>query len=195
MSLGFPGVLNPSPVLAANVLGGSVVAFPECLWKDAKAMPGICAIPPRCPPYPLPSQDPQFGLGRGWEGSATQFIQGTPPKGLVASAWALPIAQSHLRVQISCSGTKPILNVCWKPQVGTPWKQNQKLKAVRLGESWIWLELHCSGHFLPKSQRKASLVCATLAHCGAENALSDGVPHWQFLAFPVAVEQARGDSE
>lgn len=157
--------------------------------------PGVLLTPHR---GLLPSPEPQFGLGRGWEVSATQFIQGTPSKGLVATAWALPIAQFHLRVQISCSGTKPILDVCWKPQVGTPWKQNQKLKAVRLGESWIWLELHCSGYFLPKSQRKASLVCATLAHCGAENALSDGVPYWQFLApssFPLAEEQAGGDSE
>lgn len=116
MSLGFPGVPNPSPVLSANVLWGSVVTFPESFWKDAEAIPGICAIPPRSPSsHPhrglSPSQHPHFGLGRGWGVSATQFMQGTPPEGVVATAWTLPTAQSHLRVQTSLCGRNSILDV------------------------------------------------------------------------------------
>lgn len=177
--------------------------FCEAVWwhfQSSGKMPGQCLgfVPfqPGVPPHVLPEgwchhRIPSLAWEEAGRSQPPSSSRGHTPG---SGSHCLGSASSPMPPEgaTSHSARSPSWICAANHRLELPESSTRELKTVRLGESWIWLELHCSGHFLPKSQRKASLVCASLAHGGAENALSDGVPDWHFLApssFPLAPMQ------
>lgn len=123
-----------------------------------------CAFPPRCPSHVVmqkfvtitESQDAPvwFDLMRGWEDSATLLAEG------IHALRVLCTALGHCWGPGPTWGCKlltfprnPVLDLCWKPHVGTPWNQNLETESCQISR-----KLYCLSHFLPNYQGKKSAL-------------------------------------
>lgn len=146
-----------------------------------------CAFSPPCPCHVLmqkfvtitESQDAPvwFDLMRGWEDSATLLAEG------IHALRVLCTALGHCWGPGPAWGCKlltfprnPVLDLCWKPHVGTPWNQNLETESCQISRN-----LYCLSHFLPNYQRKSQpcFCCSCSVWSGTSH--SNGVSDCQFL--------------
>lgn len=114
----------------------SAAAFPPSFWKDMPFHPGgpSCVLMQKVVTITeSPDAPVWFDLIRGWEGSATLLAGGihalrvsyTVP----GCCWG-PVPTGGC--ELLRFPRNPLLDLYWKPHVGTPWNQNPETKSCQI---------------------------------------------------------------